>query len=140
MKCPRCSYERQPTDQAPAWQCPACGVAYAKATAPRNTPAPVTSEPDETEDDSPELTELEEHEARERLTAAARGQKILIFSILLNFGLRALEQTQALPDLVMYGLYLGVAAWSLLGVVKIGSGLGKSQNRKLLYMVLSFVP
>ncbi|HKE95850.1 MAG TPA: hypothetical protein VKB34_16150, partial [Povalibacter sp.] len=63
-----------------------------------------------------------------------------IFSILLNFGLRALEQTQALPDLVMYGLYLGVAAWSLLGVVKIGSGLGKSQNRKLLYMVLSFVP
>jgi glutaredoxin len=31
-RCPKCQYERKATDQAPAWQCPACGVAYAKVT------------------------------------------------------------------------------------------------------------
>lgn len=29
--CPKCRHARQATDTAPAWQCPACGVAYAKA-------------------------------------------------------------------------------------------------------------
>jgi len=29
-RCPKCRYERQPTDAAPDWQCPSCGVAYSK--------------------------------------------------------------------------------------------------------------
>jgi TRAP-type C4-dicarboxylate transport system permease small subunit len=28
--CAACGYQRKPTDQAPEWQCPACGKAYAK--------------------------------------------------------------------------------------------------------------
>jgi hypothetical protein len=28
--CPKCSYVRQTADAAPAWQCPSCGIAYAK--------------------------------------------------------------------------------------------------------------
>lgn len=32
--CPRCGYTRQPSDIAPEWQCPKCGVAYAKAERP----------------------------------------------------------------------------------------------------------
>lgn len=32
--CPRCGYTRQPSDLAPEWQCPTCGVAYAKADRP----------------------------------------------------------------------------------------------------------
>jgi hypothetical protein len=30
VTCPKCSYARTPADEAPAWQCPSCGVAYAK--------------------------------------------------------------------------------------------------------------
>lgn len=30
MTCPKCKYVRTPADQAPAWQCPSCGVAYLK--------------------------------------------------------------------------------------------------------------
>lgn len=30
-KCPKCNYQRKPTDVAPAWQCPSCQVVYAKA-------------------------------------------------------------------------------------------------------------
>ena len=32
MICPKCQYERIPNDDAPAWQCPSCKVAYAKVT------------------------------------------------------------------------------------------------------------
>lgn len=32
-KCPKCGYERKSTDSAPEWQCPSCGVAYAKVSA-----------------------------------------------------------------------------------------------------------
>lgn len=28
--CPKCSYLRQPTDTAPAYECPKCGIVYAK--------------------------------------------------------------------------------------------------------------
>jgi tRNA(Ile2) C34 agmatinyltransferase TiaS len=31
VKCPKCGYERRPTDSAPQWQCPSCQVAYVKA-------------------------------------------------------------------------------------------------------------
>jgi glutaredoxin len=34
MKCPKCSYVRRFGETAPDWQCPSCGVAYAKAGAP----------------------------------------------------------------------------------------------------------
>ena len=32
--CPKCQYKRTAADQCPVWQCPSCGVAYSKATAP----------------------------------------------------------------------------------------------------------
>lgn len=33
MKCPKCGYTRRMGETAPDWQCPSCGVAYAKAEA-----------------------------------------------------------------------------------------------------------
>ncbi|WP_028453918.1 tetratricopeptide repeat protein [Chitinilyticum litopenaei] len=40
ITCPKCRYQRQATDSAPDWQCPSCGVAYAKVgAAPAPTPA-----------------------------------------------------------------------------------------------------
>lgn len=33
MKCPKCGYARKMGDAAPDWQCPSCGVAYAKTEA-----------------------------------------------------------------------------------------------------------
>lgn len=29
-RCPKCAYFRKATDTAPDWQCPSCGIAYAK--------------------------------------------------------------------------------------------------------------
>ena len=30
MKCPKCAYERKPTDSVPDYECPGCGIVYAK--------------------------------------------------------------------------------------------------------------
>ena len=38
MSCPKCSYVRQPADQAPDWECPSCGIVYAKYKHPENEP------------------------------------------------------------------------------------------------------
>ncbi len=43
MLCPKCHYQRQPSDQAPDWQCPGCGVAYAKARLTTGTGASKSS-------------------------------------------------------------------------------------------------
>lgn len=37
VTCQRCGYNRQPSDDAPDWQCPACGIAYIKADAAKPT-------------------------------------------------------------------------------------------------------
>ena len=34
MRCPKCSYERLPTDEAPEGECPRCGIIYAKYRPP----------------------------------------------------------------------------------------------------------
>lgn len=42
--CPKCNYHRKASDQASDWQCPSCGIAYAKfmqAQAANNTPRPL---------------------------------------------------------------------------------------------------
>ncbi len=46
MRCPKCGYERQPNDNkfAPATECPACGVVYAKS-APGETVTPTNPGP-----------------------------------------------------------------------------------------------
>jgi len=64
----------------------------------------------------------------------------VIYSILLNFVLRAFDRTQVAADWVIYVLYFCTAAYSLLGVLKICSGLQKSQGMKILFMVLSYFP
>ena len=40
MKCPKCEYERATTDTAPHYECPGCGIVYAKyrPSSPRNQP------------------------------------------------------------------------------------------------------
>lgn len=44
--CPKCGYTRRPEDTAPNYECPACGVVYAKATEPEIPAAWRDSRPD----------------------------------------------------------------------------------------------
>jgi len=142
MKCPKCSYERKSDDAAPCWQCPSCGVAYAKVAqvqqstsrsmpVPRSTPFNATSK-------VTDLVEASEDSEREAL--AAGGQKIVIYCIVVNFILRGVEQSHLLSVFVMQILYVATAIISLVGIVRICSGLQKSQGSKIAFMMLSFWP
>jgi hypothetical protein len=82
----------------------------------------------------------EVHDSEELLELTARGQKIVIYSILLNFVVRAVDQSHAVPAVAVQALFFCTAVFSLMGVVKICSGLGKTQNQKLLFLTLSFFP
>lgn len=135
MKCPKCGYERRPTDHAPDWQCPSCKVAYVKVSQAQN-PVPKSKLIPSVQPD----TEQDENDLHEKLSLAAKGQKIVIYTILLNFLLRAVERSYALPGVVLDVLFVCVAVYALIGIVKICSGLDKTQNQKILFMVLSFFP
>jgi hypothetical protein len=189
MQCPKCAYERKASDDAPAWQCPSCKVAYLKVQAkpvpalesesrseqkpqfelapkfeleplaPKAEREPTvelalkpelaarqqpsrksvlgsiadTDEADQDEDSSDE-------EQEERHWLAAAGQKIVIYSIIINFVLNSAQKAELFSATVMGGLFFCTAAYSLLGVIKICSGLDKTQNQKILYMIFSFFP
>ena len=87
-----------------------------------------------------EELELDEDDYEERCWLVASGQKIVIYSIIINFVLRLAEQTHAFSELVVGLLFFCTAAYSLMGVIKICSGLDKSQNQKILFMIFSFFP
>ena len=144
MKCPKCGYERRQADEAPEWQCPSCKVAYAKVLQAQN-PGPKSLEagkhlnqrqPAVINTDAQPDDDTLEH----RHWLASRGQKMVIYSVLLNFVLRGVERAHVLSSLIVEVLFVCVAVYSVLGMVKICSGLGKSQNQKILFMVLSFFP
>jgi hypothetical protein len=96
------------------------------------TPTPVASSDDE--------SDIAEIERQDRMVLAARGQKMVIYSIMLNFILGAVERSQVLPFWIVQSLLICVGAYALFGIVKICSGLEKTQNQKIVFMVLAFVP
>jgi hypothetical protein len=136
MKCPKCGYERKPVENAPAWQCPSCKIAYAKVgpSSALASPAARAAAAAET------VARVEEIDAHEKLSLAASGQKIAIYCILLNMGLQGVSRGQELHPLVLLALSCLVGIYSLVGVVRICSGLSKSQNTKIGFMVAAFVP
>ncbi len=81
-----------------------------------------------------------EEDLDERLAAAAKGQRMVIHCILLNVLLGALERSNTLPAIVRLALSIGVAVYALVGLVRMCSGLDKSQGQKIVFMVLAFVP
>ena len=148
MKCPKCGYVRQVSDEAPDWQCPNCKVVYEKVLQAQDE-AKVKAEAEEarrqeSERQSPSVAlqkrEQEEFEKGERLWLAARGQKIVIYCIVLNFCLGAVYSLQVLPDWAMTVLDLGIALYAVNGILKICTGLKKSDGQKILFIVSAFLP
>jgi len=115
-------------------------VAYVKAKASSGQPAAAPLTPT-----SPKVLESAPPPAGtadpdELASLAASGQKIVIYSILLNFVVRAMLQGNVVAPLMATVMAFAVAAYSLVGVLRICSALEKSQNQKLTFMALSCMP
>jgi len=74
------------------------------------------------------------------LDKVAAGQRMLVFSILGGFVLNAIERGAAPNQFVMIALGVALVVYSLLGVVRLAFGLGRSTVGTIVFMVLSFVP
>ena len=137
MECPKCSYLRKPSDEAPDWQCPSCGVAYAKVIAAQQEKLRKMMGVQEDEEDGA-------WEREQRLGLAARGQKMMIhgllLGILLGLILRSVPSLPIPTSVVNIALLAAIGVYMLIGAVKVCSGLEKGQGQKILFMVLMFLP
>lgn len=64
--CKKCGYERLPTDDAPEWQCPSCGVAYVKIRMDAPPPKPLIANRDDRVSSRPMVEQSEPSRARPR--------------------------------------------------------------------------
>jgi hypothetical protein len=141
MVCPKCGYSRQPRDTAPEWQCPSCQVAYAKVTKATSPPQAndrvAVSQPS-----APPLNPVadDDRELTVRNDLLASGQRIAIVAILITLVLRSILGSQLISPIIAALLLAAVAVYSLVGLVRMCTGLGDGQGRKILLMVLAFVP
>ena len=104
-----------------------------EAGAPLADAAPAGADVDDDEDAGPEAADAQD------LDKAASGQKMLIASIAANLVLNAAARA-GLPPVASVALVLLLGAFSLLGVVRLCTGLGKSTALTVGCMVLSFFP
>lgn len=82
--CQACGYQRKPTDQAPDWQCPSCGKAYAKTS--QESPSPLVIYADDPAPESGNRLHGEPSYRREPKETARNKYGLLIgilFSLLL---------------------------------------------------------
>ncbi|MFM2287854.1 MAG: hypothetical protein RL684_997 [Pseudomonadota bacterium] len=76
----------------------------------------------------------------QRLDTIASGQRLSIFAILLNIALRGMLTSHAITMHTGYLLAIAIGVLSLVGIVRMCSGLEYRQGRKISCMALSFVP
>jgi hypothetical protein len=113
---------------------------------PRPVPAPAAArkveDDDEEDDDRAPARQPAGHgdDAAEDLEKPARAQRMLVHGILGGFVLNAVSRSGAVQPWVMFALFMALAVYSLLGVVRLSAGLGKSRTATILCMVLTFVP
>jgi hypothetical protein len=76
-------------------------------------------------------------ETWERLKRVASGQRLIIYSLLVQIVSVTLQGTIGIP-----GFILGLAAsiMAIVGVVRITGGLGRSLIAKIVYIVAMFIP
>lgn len=76
----------------------------------------------------------------DRLAMAARGQKVLAYSIALSLIARLIGNVPDMPVLLAYAISAAVLFYAISGVLKICSGFAYTMNRKLVLMFCSSVP
>jgi len=85
-------------------------------------------------------TEMDAQDDDARLELAAKGQKMVILTILANMGLRGVERQPDVTPWLLLAMSVVVGVVALVGTVRMCSGLRRVQGEKILFMVMSFVP
>lgn len=102
---------------------------------PRQQPKDKDKEEDKDEDIEPAPAQ----ELDQDLDKVASGQKMLVYSIIAGFVSNATFKANVHPVFLL-AIVLVLSCYSLAGVVRLSSGLGKSTAATIVYMVLAFFP
>lgn len=124
MKCPKCNYERTTSDSCPEWQCPSCGIAYAKY----HNNKPVVNDACSTSSEMPE--KLKKLSGGEYIFYGFIGFLLVqfdgFFGVMLPCGssyYQCYEVTEnespILYSLLYYGLSITAVASIVLGIIKV---------------------
>ncbi|MEJ5989385.1 hypothetical protein WG902_05260 [Ramlibacter sp. PS3R-8] len=92
------------------------------------------------DDDDDEADAEEQVDAGVDLDKVANGQRMLVLSILGSLLVNGVARSGVLSTLPIFAMYVVLGLYSLVGVVRLSSGLGKPTPSTILYMVLTFVP
>lgn len=124
IKCPKCGYERGPGENAPAWQCPQCKVAYTKVAPSRSewSPLPLPSTPSTA---PPPFPRMEEPILAEEMAVSVVDIKMPFMSMVTFMVKWAIASIPAFIILVL----IGVASTSFIG--GLASGFMKSDASKV---------
>ena len=121
--CPQCSYQRQPKDLAPDYECPRCGIIYAKYKPPEPKPAPEESRPDKgTQEDDADGKLRPASLLRRVLAGIYTGSRVFLYAVPVKLFVYAAvrlahppESIQSLADIQKlrtwdsgYRIYLGL--------------------------------
>lgn len=113
---------------------------YADLPQPQVAPAAKAAARRADDDDEDDEDAAEAVEDGVDLDKAAQGQRMLALSILGALLVNGAARTGALSALPLFAMYAALGIYSLVGVVRLSTGLGKSTGSTIVYMVLTFVP
>lgn len=150
----RASFTLAPVENEPAAEAPAASGARARFGAREPTAGPVAASltplvaagpppmPAANPYQPPDTVALEADADTdpEALRAAGRGQRILIWCVLLNFAARGLYRNPEIPMLLSWTVAVALMAWAFHGVLLIAGGFGYGRGAKLGLLFGSTVP
>jgi hypothetical protein len=106
---------------------------------PKELPRALRSKDDDDDEDSDRPPLRRDTAVEIDLDKVAAGQRMLVLSLVGGFVGNAMGRAGVHPGITL-AAFLALGVYSLLGVVRLGSGLGRSTPWKIVYMVLSCVP
>jgi hypothetical protein len=121
--CQACGYQRKPTDQAPDWQCPSCGKAYAKTS--HESPSPLVIYTDNPSSESSSRLQGGPSYWREPKETALNKYGIIIgtlFSFFLVVGIPILSDPSSASAILLHS-NVGFVALTFIALIAVVVGM-----------------
>jgi|GEM_PF-3106922 len=129
--CGKCSYVRGENEHVPDWQCPSCGVAYNKV---KKAP-PEVSQPAIKQQTEPRQTDTDDTITQD----VDNGQKLMIYGVLSSF--LAFSIIEAVLSIwIAIGVAIVGFILTIIGILKVLSGVKASMLSKALHVIVYFIP
>lgn len=147
--CQACGYQRKPTDQAPDWECPSCGKAYAKTS--HESPSPLVIHTDNPSAESGNRPQGGPSYRREPKETTLNKHEIIIwtlFSLFLVFGIPILGDPSSASAILLHSnvgfvalIFIALMFIALMAVVigrRMSAGVDSNDPKSVFVLAATF--